>query len=96
MSTYEFCLQGKITRKPFGQGTRVEFPLQLIYSDICGPMSVKVRHAVSYFITFIDDYTLYGHIYLISHKFKALDCFKRYLSEVENQVDKKVKALKIN
>ena len=29
----EYCLAGKMTRKPFGKGTRVEFPFQLIHSD---------------------------------------------------------------
>lgn len=27
LSTYENCLAKKTTRKPFGKGTRVEFPL---------------------------------------------------------------------
>ena len=94
LPTYEYCLQGKATRKPFGKGTRAEYPLQLIHSDICGPMSIKARHGASYFITFIDDYSHYGHVYLISHKYEALDCFIKYLNEVENQLDKKVKVLR--
>ena len=68
MSTCEYCLAGKTTRKPFEKGTRVEIPLQLIHSDICGPMSVKARHGALYFITFIDDFSRYGHVYLISYK----------------------------
>ena len=80
----ESCLAGKATRKPFGIGTRAEIPLQLIHSDICGPMSVRARHGAWYFITFIDDYSRFGHVYLISHKFKALECFRRYINEVEN------------
>ena len=94
LPTCEYCLQGKATRKPFGKGTRAEYPLQLIHSDICGPMSIKARHGASYFITFIDDYSRYGHVYLISHKYEALDCFIKYLNEVENQLDKKVKVLR--
>ena len=35
--TCEHCLAGKATRKPFGKGTRADFPLQLVHSDICGP-----------------------------------------------------------
>ena len=46
-------------------------------------MSVKARHDASYFITFIDDFMPYDHIYLISHKFKALNYFKLYLNEVK-------------
>ena len=31
-------------------------PLQIIYSNICGPMNVKAKHGASYFIIFINDY----------------------------------------
>ena len=57
-------------------------------------MNVRARHGDSYFITFIDDFTRYGHVYLISHKSEALDCFRRYVSLVENQLDKSIKALR--
>ena len=57
---YESCLAGKACRKPFGKVMRATQPLELIHSDICGPMNVKARHGASYFLTFIDDYTRYG------------------------------------
>ena len=57
LPTCEHCLMGKSERKPFGKATRASFPLQLIHSDICGPMNIRARHGGSYFITFIDDYT---------------------------------------
>jgi hypothetical protein len=79
-----------MTKKQFGTGTKYEFPLQLIHSDICGPMNVRVRHGGRYFITFIDDYTRYGHVYLIYHKSEALVCFKKFIILVENQFDRKV------
>ena len=94
LPTCENCLKGKMARKPFRTGTRSEFPLQLIHSDICGPMNVRARHGGRYFITFIDDYTRYSHIYLISHKSDALACFKKFITLCENQLDRKVKALR--
>ena len=39
-------------------------------------------------------FTRYGHSFFISHKSEALDCFKRYINLVENQLDKRVKALR--
>ncbi|CAL2238709.1 unnamed protein product [Prunus armeniaca] len=57
-------------------------------------MSVKARHGTSYLLTFIDDYTRYGYIYLIAHRYEALDCFKRFIAEVENQTEKSLKALR--
>ena len=57
-------------------------------------MNVRARHGASYFITFIDDYTRYGHVYLISLKSQALDCFIQYINEMENQLNRKIKVLK--
>ena len=59
-------------------------------------MNVRERHGGFYFITFIDDYTRYGHVYLIFHKSEALDCFRRYMRLVQNQLDKSIKALRTN
>ena len=83
----EPCLAGKAYRKPFGKVLRATQPLELIYSDICGPMNVKARHGSSYFLTYIDDYMRYGYVQLIAHRYETLDCFKRFIVEVENQID---------
>ena len=55
---------------------------------------MRARHGAEYFITFIDDFTRFGHVYLISHKSDALDCFKRYTNLVENQLNVKIKTLR--
>ena len=94
LPTCEHCLVRKSKRKPFGEATRASFPLQLIHSDICSPMNVRARHGGSYFITFIDDFTRYGHVYLNSHKSEALNYFRHYVSLVENQLDNSIKALR--
>jgi Integrase core domain len=57
-------------------------------------MNVRARHGDRYFIKFIDDYTRYSHVCLISHKSEALACFKKFIILVENQLDRKVKALR--
>ena len=54
-------------------------------------MSVRAQHGAIYFITFINDYTRYSHLFMISHKSKALDYFSRYLSLVENQKNGTIK-----
>ena len=59
-------------------------------------MSVKARYEALYFITFIDDFTCYGHVYLIFHKSEVLDCFRGYNNLIENQLDKKTKTLRID
>jgi hypothetical protein len=46
------------------------------------------------FITFTDDYSRYGYIYPIKERSEALDKFKIFKAEVENQFDKRIKGLK--
>ena len=57
-------------------------------------MNIRARHGVVYFITFTDDFTRYGYVYLISHKSQAFDCVIKFMNLVENQLDKKIKTLR--
>ncbi|KAL0316519.1 UNVERIFIED_CONTAM: Retrovirus-related Pol polyprotein from transposon TNT 1-94 [Sesamum radiatum] len=90
----EPCMVGKACRKPFGKAKRPTCPLELVHSDICGPMNVRACHGAFYFLTFIDDYSRYGSVYLLSLRSKALECFKRFLAEVENQREMNLKVLR--
>ncbi|XP_020100887.1 uncharacterized protein LOC109718850 [Ananas comosus] len=57
-------------------------------------MSVRARYGAFYFITVIDNHTRFGHVYLIFHRSEALNCFRRYIYKVENQLDMKIKILR--
>ena len=66
----------------------------MIHTDICGPFPTASWNGQKYFITFIDDYSRYGYLYLINEKSDALDTFKIYKAEVENQLDRKIKVVR--
>ena len=68
--------------------------LELIHTDICGPFPTTSWNGQQYFITFIDDYSRYGYLYLIHEKSQSLDVFKNFKAEVENQLSKKIKAVR--
>ncbi|KAK4397458.1 Retrovirus-related Pol polyprotein from transposon TNT 1-94 [Sesamum angolense] len=54
----ESCLKGKMTKKPFvGQSKLASGLLDLIHSDVCGPLNAQARGGFSYFITFADDHS---------------------------------------
>ena len=90
----EACVVGKMTRAPFPKASRSTEPLAIVHSDICGEMSVPTFGQKVYFITFIDDFSRYGYVYLIKHKSKGFDMFKVFKAEVENQLNKKIKVLR--
>ena len=43
---------------------------------------------------FIDDFSRYGYLYLIHEKSQSLDVFKNYKTDVENQLNKRIKGVK--
>lgn len=45
-------------------------------------------------MTFIDDFSRYGYVFLIPEKLRVLECFKIFKTEVENQLDMKIKILR--
>ena len=49
-----------------------------------------------YFITFIDDYSRYMYVYLLHNKYEALDAFKVFKAEVENQCRKQIQIVRSN
>ncbi|KAG9444534.1 hypothetical protein H6P81_015874 [Aristolochia fimbriata] len=85
-----------MTQKPFDvkkKRKKSEELLDLIHSDICGPINVPSRHGHKYFITFIDDYSKYGYVYLLNKKSDALESFKEFKAEVEKSTGKIIKGL---
>lgn len=89
------CLEGKQTRLPFKHtGTRATKPLELIHSDLCGPMESMSYGGMKYFVSFIDDYTRLVHVYFSKDKLSILDIFKDYKNRMENQCDSTIKTLR--
>ncbi|GJU71771.1 retrotransposon protein, putative, ty1-copia subclass [Tanacetum coccineum] len=88
------CLSGKMTRKPFPHRTeRATDLLGLIHTDVCGPLRHVSRQSATYLITFTDDYSHYGYVYLLKHKHEVFETFKVFKNEVENQLGKTIKQL---
>ena len=88
--TCEAYIQGKITRSPFvGQMTRAKEILKIIHSDVYGPFNQMATGGFYYFITFIDDLSRYGYLYLMKYKSESFEKFKEFKVQVENQTGKK-------
>ncbi|RVW25195.1 Retrovirus-related Pol polyprotein from transposon TNT 1-94 [Vitis vinifera] len=88
------CIKGKQTNMKKKNANRCSDVLELIHTDICGPFPTPSWNGQQYFITFIDDYSRYGYLYLIHEKSQSLDVFKNFKAEVENQLSKKIKAVR--
>ena len=85
----EPCLEGKMTKRPFNaKGRRAQELLELVYTDVCGPMSTQAKGCYEYFIAFIDDYSRYGYVYLMKRKSETFEKFKEFTTEVKKQIEK--------
>src|SRR3989337_2695219 len=93
--TCEPCLMGKMTKTPFvGTMERANDLLEIIHTDVCDPMSIEARGRYRYFLTFTDDLSRYGYIYLMKHNSETFEKFKEFQNEVENHRNRKIKFLR--
>jgi hypothetical protein len=74
-------------------------PLQLIHSDLAGPINIKARNGgAKYTVSFIDDYSRYKTVYLLADKKPASvnKALRHYIARMERLCDKKVKAIRVD
>ena len=82
-----------MTKRPFpAKGNRTNALLVLVHTDVYGPINIRTRGGYEYFITFTNDHSRYGYMYLIQHKSKAFEIFKEFVAEVEKKLSTHIKA----
>jgi len=87
------CIRGKLAKTNRKGSTRSRDLLEIIHTDICGPLKPTLCEN-KYFITFIDDFSRFGYVYLINEKSQSLEKFKIFKTEVENQCGKSIKVVR--
>jgi len=92
----EGCIYGKQTRKYFsvGKAWRASKCLELIHSDLCGPMQTKSLGGSRYFLLFTDDYSRMSWVYFLKLKSKIFDNFQKFKALVERQSGRYIKTLR--
>ncbi|KAJ2911310.1 hypothetical protein MD484_g9104, partial [Candolleomyces efflorescens] len=90
----EPCLAGKMHSSFFpSTGHRAAAPLNLIHSDLSGPMSVSTPEGYRYWVTFIDDHTRFQVVMLLKQKSGVFSAFQSFKVLAENQLGRSIKAL---
>ena len=86
--TYLVCeayKAGKMHANPFPSShCRVSKPLQLIHSDVHGPVKVPTHQGYCYWVTFIDDFSCFKAVYLLKQKSETFAAFKQFKAWAEN------------
>ncbi|GAA0152202.1 hypothetical protein LIER_10741 [Lithospermum erythrorhizon] len=70
--------------------------LELMYSDVCGPMKVKTMGGNSYFIRYIDDYSRKVSIFALKTKDQVCETFKYLHQLVERETKNILKCIRID
>jgi hypothetical protein len=89
------CALGKYTKIvfPISDG-RVVGILDLIHSDVCGPMSSASFTGFLYYVIFIDDFSRKSWIFFMKTKGQVFSWFQEFKALVENQTGKKIRVLR--
>ncbi|KAL4291178.1 hypothetical protein GQ457_14G012020 [Hibiscus cannabinus] len=92
----EDCIMGKMPRDSFpkGKAWRASKQLELVHSDICGPLNSTSNGGKHYFITFTDDFSRKSWVYFLHEKYEAFVSFKSFKTLVEKEVGMSIKVLR--
>ncbi|KAK8913818.1 hypothetical protein KSP39_PZI024059 [Platanthera zijinensis] len=92
----EGCIFGKHSRSSFPKdgAWRASRPLQLVHSDVCGPMRTTSIGGSRYILTFTDDFSKQTWVYFLQEKSEVFGYFQQFKAMVERQSGHKLKALR--
>jgi hypothetical protein len=89
------CGLGKNVKGSFlSSDRRSKGILELIHSNVCGPMIVSSLNKYLYFLFFINDHSQKMWIYFLNTKDGVLVIFQEFKSQVENLIGMRIKVLR--
>lgn len=93
--TCEACIFGKQARKPFQYSSwHAQDKLELVHTDLCGPMQVPSLGKSLYYFLFIDDLTRMCWVYFLANKYDVFTKFKMFKVLVEKECGRSIKVLR--
>ena len=89
---YKGCAKGKNTKNTFPSSeSKAKGILEIIHSDVCGPMSSSSLSGYVYYVSLIDDFSRKTWIYFLKNKDGLFNKFKEFKALIENDTEKKIK-----
>lgn len=91
----EICLMNKMYNLPFEDNRRrAKDILEIVHTDVNGPLNPTSIAGERYFVSFIDDFSRIAKVYCIKNKSEVFECFEAYMNLVENMTGKRIKELR--
>jgi transposase InsO family protein len=86
---------GKNIKKEFpSSDNRAQRILDLVHSDVCGPMTSPSLSGCFYYVIFIDAYSRKCWMYFLKAKSDTFDKFKNYKAFIEKKTRKHIEILR--
>ena len=70
--------------------------LELVHSDVCGPMKTTSMDGGRYILTFIDDLSRKKWVYVLKSKREVFEKFVEWKALVERQLEHKIKVFRFD
>ncbi|KAJ9537516.1 hypothetical protein OSB04_030249 [Centaurea solstitialis] len=92
----EVCNKGKQHREviPKMVRWRATERLELVHTDVCGPITPITASNKRYLLTFIDDYSRKTWVYFLSEKSEAFNMFLNFKSSIQNEMGMNIRCLR--
>ncbi|GJY46403.1 putative ribonuclease H-like domain-containing protein [Tanacetum coccineum] len=69
-------------------------PLQMLHMDLFGPTSVRSINHKTYCLVVTDDFSRFSWVFFLASKDETSGILKRFITEIENQLNHKVKVIR--
>nr|GEU81448.1 putative reverse transcriptase domain-containing protein [Tanacetum cinerariifolium] len=86
--------QHKASYKTINAVSSIYEPLQLLHMDLFEPTSIRSIDHKYYCLVITDDYSRFCWVFFLAHKDETYPILKDFINLVENQLNKKVKAIR--
>ena len=92
----ESCIKGKMVRESFPKKSLnpAKKKLDVIVTDVCGPMQTNSIGGNRYFVTFIDEYSRYSHVFLIREKSEVADILIQFIEMIKTKFGARPKVIR--
>ena len=89
------CQYGKAHQLPYEDSKfKTYAPLELVHSDVFGPVKQPSIGGMRYMVTFIDDFSRYVWVFFMKEKSETFEKFNEFKEIVEGEVGKKIQCLR--
>ncbi|OWY93883.1 Rve-domain-containing hypothetical protein, partial [Phytophthora megakarya] len=94
----EGCARGKIAVAPFshksGSQIKTQRVLDVVHSDVKGPMTPKSKGGARFTVIFIDDFSRFSFLYFLKAKSEMLKAFEEFRRSAETQTGEILKCIR--